>query len=244
MCLMPSNFSQHLLFFTDLKEVGKSVFSMPVFTKEFSSGFLEELQNFKASGTPHERPNSMNRGGVLLDDLPFLDDFLRKFRTDYLQILMQFVFPEFAHVEFDSHKAFVVHYNADDPDVGDVDLAPHFDNAEATINVSISEGHEDGEIVFNEFSPHGEAVIHRFGCQHHYGHGLLHRGAHNHQALPVSSGQRWNLIIWLRSSQIRNRKCPMCGGAPRKIPVSDSDSSGDGFTMVNCDTSSAACSIS
>lgn len=40
--------------------------------------------------------------------------------------------------------------------------------------------------------------------------GLLHRGGQIHGALPIASGERWNLIIWMRSSAIRNQLCPMC----------------------------------
>lgn len=42
--------------------------------------------------------------------------------------------------------------------------------------------------------------------------GLLHRGAHCHEALPVEEGRRENLIMWCRSSRVRQSgKCAMCG---------------------------------
>merc|ERR550539_102672 len=103
----------------------------------------------------------------------------------------------------DSHKAFVVKYKIGE----DVDLAEHFDNAEVTLNVSLSETYTGGEIVFrgdsgNEF----DLAIH----EHDLANGILHRGGHLHKALPIESGERWNFIIWMRSSKIRNKMCPMC----------------------------------
>lgn len=63
---------------------------------------------------------------------------------------------------------------------------------------------------------------------HRQGQGLLHRGQHMHGALPISSGQRWNLIVWMRSSQQRRHLCPMCNRTPRLLPALGY---GDGFTQ-------------
>ena len=84
----------------------------------------------------------MNRGGVLLDDLPFLDKFLSNFRK-LLEPIFKNLYPDIFRddgVTFDSHKSFVVKYSCDGSDDSDVDLSSHFDNAEATINISLSQG--------------------------------------------------------------------------------------------------------
>ena len=44
----------------------------------------------------------------------------------------------------DSHKAFIVKYALEE----DTELAEHFDNAEVTLNVAISQDYEGGELVF------------------------------------------------------------------------------------------------
>ena len=82
-----------------------------------------------------------------------------------------------------------------------------------------------GEIVFrgdsgNEF----DISIY----EHNFAYGILHRGRHLHKAMPIESGERLNLIIWMRSSKIRNELCPMCQKPPNKIPV---PFYGDGFTL-------------
>ena len=45
---------------------------------------------------------------------------------------------------------------------------------------------------------------------HREGVGILHRGAHCHEATPVASGTRVNLIAWCRSAAARKRRCAMC----------------------------------
>ena len=72
---------------------------------------------------------------------------------------------------------------------------------------------------------------------HRVGHGVLHRGDQMHGALPIQSGERHNMILWMRSSQIRNTCCPMCGEIPDLINV---PGRGDGFTVPTvsvCSTS-------
>ena len=57
------------------------------------------------------------------------------------------------------------------------------------------------------------------GYEHKFCHGVLHKGSHIHQALPITSGERWNLIIWARSSEARANCCPMCSSSPNLNPA-------------------------
>lgn len=56
-----------------------------------------------------------------------------------------------------------------------------------------------------------------------------------HGAMPLeevngtSGGERYNLIIWMRSSAVRNQQCPMCETVPCLI---ETLCEGDGFTAV------------
>lgn len=67
-------------------------------------------------------------------------------------------------------------------------------------------------------------------AEHRITEGLLHRGQHMHGALPISHGQRWNLIIWMRASQERNKLCPMCNSKPSLV---EGRGFADGFTKAN-----------
>uniref|UniRef100_A0A8C7TRB2 2-oxoglutarate and iron-dependent oxygenase domain containing 2 n=1 Tax=Oncorhynchus mykiss TaxID=8022 RepID=A0A8C7TRB2_ONCMY len=98
------------------------------------------------------------------------------------------------------HKAFMVKYDIHE----DLDLVYHYDNAEVTQCVPnqmrVSTEVEQGMIE-----------------------GLLYRGQHMHGSLPISSGQCWNLIVWMRASQERTKLCPMCKNKPTLVE-------GQGFT--------------
>ncbi len=49
-----------------------------------------------------------------------------------------------------------------------------------------------------------------------------------HGAMPIEEGQRYNLIIWMRSSSVRNQHCPMCNDKPDLV-LAKGD--GGGFTV-------------
>ena len=40
--------------------------------------------------------------------------------------------------------------------------------------------------------------------------GLIHMGRHLHEVLPVTSGDRHQLILWARSASMRAKQCPCC----------------------------------
>ena len=67
--------------------------------------------------------------------------------------------------------------------------------------------------------------------EHQKGVGILHLGQEMHGAMPLAAGQRTNLIIWFRSSSVRNTECPMCGDTPDLEEVAVGESRGDGFTV-------------
>ena len=57
---------------------------------------------------------------------------------------------------------------------------------------------------------------------------ILHRGQHMHGAQPIESGERQNLIIWMRASSVRNQLCPMCDSKP---DLMETVGKGDGFSI-------------
>ncbi|XP_067862311.1 2-oxoglutarate and iron-dependent oxygenase domain-containing protein 2 [Heptranchias perlo] len=200
------------------------VYSIPVFTGEFCRQFIEELENFERSDMPKGRPNTMNNYGVLLNELGFDETFITPLREDYLQPIASLLYPDCGGGRLDSHKAFVVKYIINQ----DLDLSFHYDNAEVTLNVSLGKDFNEGNLYFGDMRqvPISEAEC--VEIEHRVSHGLIHRGQHCHGALPISSGERWNLIIWMRSSQVRNKLCPMCDKKPQLV---EAVGLGDGFTL-------------
>uniref|UniRef100_A0A669PH51 2-oxoglutarate and iron dependent oxygenase domain containing 2 n=1 Tax=Phasianus colchicus TaxID=9054 RepID=A0A669PH51_PHACC len=198
----------------NLHGLDKRIFRLPVFTEEFCQAFIEELENFEQSDMPKGRPNSMNNYGVLLNELGMDESFITPLREKYLRPITALLYPDLGGACLDSHKAFVVKYSLHE----DLDLSSHYDNAEVTLNVSLGKDFTEGNLYFGDFRQEVEHV----GTQ-----GLLHRGGQIHGALPIASGERWNLIIWMRSSAIRNQLCPMCNQKPQLV---EAEGFGDGFT--------------
>ncbi|TNM90122.1 hypothetical protein fugu_004356 [Takifugu bimaculatus] len=210
------------------------VYRFPVFEKSFCDELLEELEHFEQSSAPKGRPNTMNHYGVLLNELGFDEDFITPLREHYLHPVTSVLYPDCGGGSLDSHKAFVVKYDMNE----DLDLSYHYDNAEVTLNVSIGKNFTDGNLYFGAIK---EVPLSEAECsevEHRVTEGLLHRGQHMHGALPISSGQRWNLIIWMRASQVRNKLCPMCN---KKPVLMEGEGFADGFTKTCDATSDASC---
>merc|ERR1719334_1579450 len=128
---------------------------------------MEELDHFKASGLSFSQPNSMNRHGMLLEELG-MENFIKKL-TDTIEPVARQLYPDLVgSTGLDSCRAFTVDYNAvEEPGAVEPDreLATHFDNAEVTLNISLTTGHEEGELYFIRDSSKNTAwpVQHRQG---------------------------------------------------------------------------------
>lgn len=168
----------------------------------------------------------MNNFGVLLNELGFDEKLISPLRTNYLMPITRLLYPECGGNTLDSHKAFTVHYKMGE----DLDLSYHYDNAEVTLNVSLGKEFIGGELFFGDMRQVPLKDTECTQCEHVTSYGLLHRGQHMHGALPIQSGERINLIIWMRSSVVRDKLCPMCDMEPRLVPCSGE---GDGFTTRN-----------
>lgn len=206
------------------KRISDNIFTFPLFDEKLCDMLVEELNHFKDSGLAHSRPNSMNRQGVILEEVG-LGKVVEKVRES-VEGLSREIFPDLVSRSsgLDSAKAFTVEYDAEEEEK-DKELSTHFDNAEVTINVSLTSGHSEGELYFLE-GEGGKAL----GVEHRKGWAVLHRGESLHGAFPVTEGSRTNLIIWFRSSAVRNQRCPMCGEAPQLQEVKNWIG-GDGFTL-------------
>ncbi|XP_062874137.1 2-oxoglutarate and iron-dependent oxygenase domain-containing protein 2 isoform X2 [Trichomycterus rosablanca] len=209
-------------------EAAPRVFRLPVFTREFCRDLLEELEHFEESGAPKGRPNTMNNYGILLDELGFDEGLIAPLRELYLKPVASLLYPDCGGKWLDSHKAFAVKYKLQE----DLDLSYHYDNAEVTLNVALGKDFTEGNLYFGDMR---QVPIYETECsevEHRVSEGVLHRGQHMHGALPIASGCRWNLIVWMRASRQRNRLCPMCSRAPRLQP---GHGYGDGFTAADGD---------
>ncbi|XP_015256512.1 PREDICTED: 2-oxoglutarate and iron-dependent oxygenase domain-containing protein 2 [Cyprinodon variegatus] len=209
-----------------LEEAGAPrVYRLPVFERKFCQELVEELEHFELSSAPKGRPNTMNNYGILLNELGFDDGFITPLRELYLQPLASLLYPDCGGRCLDSHKAFVVKYALKE----DLDLSYHYDNAEVTLNVSLGKEFSDGNLFFGDMRQVPLSETECTEVEHRVTEGLLHRGQHMHGALPISRGQRWNLIVWMRASQERNKLCPMCNRRPSLV---EGGGFAEGFTKA------------
>ncbi|XP_072456748.1 2-oxoglutarate and iron-dependent oxygenase domain-containing protein 2 isoform X2 [Notamacropus eugenii] len=200
------------------------IYRVPIFTQEFCRMLLQELEHFEQSDMPKGRPNTMNNHGVLLHELGLDELLVTPLREQYLQPLTALLYPECGGGRLDSHRAFVVKYSMDE----DRDLSYHYDNAEVTLNVSLNRNFSEGNLYFGDFRQVSSNEMQYLEVPHMMGQGVLHRGGQLHGALPLESGERWNLIIWMRASSVRNSLCPMCRKPPQLV---EDEGFGDGFTQ-------------
>ncbi|XP_005091813.1 2-oxoglutarate and iron-dependent oxygenase domain-containing protein 2 isoform X2 [Aplysia californica] len=189
---------------------------------------IEEIENFESSPHAKTRPNTMNEYGVSLDEMGLSQGLILPLIQKYLLPICASLFPSWGGGTIDSFKAFSVKYEMGN----DLQLATHYDNAEVTININLGDKYEGGNLQFGrifgdeeEYEGKGEES---YTCDHKKGHGILHCGRRMHSALPITQGMRTNLVIWMRSSTVRNTQCPMCLSHPslHEVPAE-----GEGFTI-------------
>merc|ERR1712187_349253 len=175
--------------------------STALFTQRFLDDLLIELEHIQSSGIPRRRPNGMNRYGVILDQVG-MESALTGLVEAYIRPLAELLFPEtIGPGDAEEHYAFTVQYEQD----GDTELAKHGDASVATLNLCLGQpGWKGGELHFFESGGSGLYTLGNGNSsagagEVHFkpGMAILHRGQHQHQALPLAGGVRTNLVIWL-----------------------------------------------
>lgn len=160
---------------------------------------------------------------MLLHEVGLDEPLVTPLRERFLQPLMALLYPDCGGGWLDSHRAFVVKYAPGQ----DRELGCHYDNAELTVNVALGKSFTGGALYFGGLFQAPSALAKPLEVEHMVGQGVLHRGGQLHGARSLGTGERWNLVVWLRSSAVRNRLCPMCC---RKPDLVDDEGFGDGFT--------------
>lgn len=172
-------------------ELIPGVFAANILTPEVITALRGELKHLSKSGIPSRRPNGMNRYGFILDDRIPLNDFIEHFVLQYIKPLAHVLFPELlSHGDTAEYYAFSIHYALE----GDVQLKEHRDQSVVTLNINLDTN--------ADFESSGLYFVDEHDKSHHPlaftpGMAIIHKGAHRHAALPITAGERNNLIIWL-----------------------------------------------
>ncbi|XP_077507413.1 2-oxoglutarate and iron-dependent oxygenase domain-containing protein 2-like [Amblyomma americanum] len=215
----------------------KEVYHIPLLAPAFAERLLQELDHFENSEMPKISPNILNNYSTVLSEVGFDELFVTPLREHYLTPLCRALFPGWTGARFDSHNAFA---EACEPGH---ESRPgfHYDNAEVTLNVCLGRREFDGgELFFSDMRerPLADCSSTRPRCQKPAW-AFLHRGQQLSGALSTLGGQRVNLVLWLRASEVRNRRCPLCGRPPTLVEAADGGY-GDGFTASSPAQESAA----
>ncbi|KAF5405145.1 2-oxoglutarate and iron-dependent oxygenase domain-containing protein 2 [Paragonimus heterotremus] len=224
------------------------VYRFPLLTRQCVERLNRLLDQIDERGFLKSRPNTMNHAGLLLSEVPgsqskVIDsepmdcggadiDLMTSLFDCGMRWILGGIFPDF-HNRLDSYRVFTVEYSNRTSDTDtDYDLSAHHDNSEVTLNlclrISPAVAGNGGELFFRHGA--GLSVIEDTPGErldsvlldHRPGWVVIHRGSHVHGVLPFHSSQdcsRRSLIMWLRSSWHRAKRCPRCFSSPQLIPI-------------------------
>ena len=202
--------------------LGPDIYTVPLFSEDGCRRLCQELHAFETWSLAHQvdvsQPNSMHQYGLILAQIkmqPALQSLVSSIESLWVNR-----FPEVGSDALDGLHSFVVSYSKTK---GDSDLGFHVDNSEVTLNITIQAATEGAEIYFqgrrcehHRQGPHRDHESLVFS--HQLGSMMIHTGAHRHGVLPIVSGHRKSIILWLSSSQYRKESqggCePWCGDHP------------------------------
>ena len=171
----------------------EGVHSFQLFSDEFCRMFLEELDNYHATGLPIDRPNSMNNYGIIVNNIG-MQPVIGALQRSVLQPIANLLHPSTASIGrgFDGHHSFMVQYKAGE----DLGLDMHTDDSDVTFNVCLGRNFTGASLTIcgDSRTPNHRQFFHSY--VHVIGRCLVHLGSRRHGADDIREGERNNLIIW------------------------------------------------
>jgi hypothetical protein len=183
-----------------ITEVHPGVYSFPLFTPEFCNLYLDELDNYYASGLPIRRPNSMNNYGIIVNEIG-AEAMIDALQATILQPVARLLYPTEGAC-LDHHHSFMVQYKEGQ----DLGLDMHTDDSDVTFNVCLGRDFAGAGLTFCGGMGKADHRQFKFKYQHVVGTVLVHLGAQRHGADDITAGERNNLIIWNHNHTFRASK--------------------------------------
>mmetsp|Transcript_104242 Transcript_104242/g.238676 ORF Transcript_104242/g.238676 Transcript_104242/m.238676 type:complete len:484 (+) Transcript_104242:62-1513(+) len=178
------------------EHVPGAVFSCPIFTEEFCDMVMAEVESFSNCGLPARRPNSMNRYGLILNHIG-LEGMFDRLQDEVLSKMAAHYWPEIG--PFDGHHSFIVRYKEQQ----DLGLDMHTDDSDVTFNVCLGKEFTGAGLSFCGVMGLSTHRKHTYTLQHKRGSMCFHLGRQRHGADDITSGERFNLIVWNTSRTYR-----------------------------------------
>lgn len=183
-----------------LRECVEGVYAFPFLTDAACAMLVAEVDAYAESGLPQARPNSMNKYGLVLNEVGMEATF-DTLQREVLQPIAKLLFP-IEGGSLDRHHSFVVQYQ----EGKDLGLDMHTDNSDVTFNVCLGREFAGAGLTFCGYM--GAAHHRHFSYRHTHvkGHCVVHLGRRRHGADDIASGERLNLIIW--NTNLAHRSSP------------------------------------
>ncbi|CAE8584903.1 unnamed protein product [Polarella glacialis] len=193
------------------------VISFALLRPSVCASLLAEARHYSEGGFPAELPNSMNREGVILNDIglrPVFTILLRKYLAGIAARLLGNDSERATHLgevplgtenwggsTLNDHHTFIVRYKPQ----GDRGLAMHVDECDITFNVGLSGGDSfvGGDLAFCGMfgDPTYRRLHHTY--RHEVGRCVVHAGKRRHGVTDVEQGERASLVLWTKSLLFR-----------------------------------------
>jgi len=178
------------------------IFVFPFFKSSFCAQFVEECENLEKHNAIKNRPNSMNKYGFTINDIGF-EEFTTLIMKQFITPMTSHLFGESWSSKCETNHSFVVKYSLGE----DIQLKDHKDISDITLNVCLGKSFTGSKLHFygrqsstlslpinNSGSYQREFQMIEF--EHRVGTAILHLGQHVHGVDKLTSGQRWNLVMW------------------------------------------------
>ncbi|KPD10739.1 2OG-Fe(II) oxygenase [Phaeobacter sp. 11ANDIMAR09] len=198
------------------EEVFPGVYAAQFFDPARLASLREYLESAAAADIPLRPPYgiSLNRGGAMLDSrspgylaAPGFQSFYRDLMEAYMRPISRLLFPDI--VGYDTQTfGFSIQWQAD----ADTSLRAHTDASSVTLNLNLN-------LPGEEFSGSGVRFFDRETRQvaelnFAPGKALIHHGSVPHESMPITKGERSNLVLWLYGDQ---GEVPRFGGAQTEL---------------------------
>jgi hypothetical protein len=181
------------------EEVAPNVYTCQFFNPEKLTLLRNFLESAWDAKIPMRPPYGivLNRGGAMLDPrssgylaAPSFQTFYRTLIDLYMRPIARMLFPEI--MGYDSQSfGFSIKYQP----TTDTSIRPHTDASSVTLNINLNLPDESftGSSVdfFDTSTKETKSLMFAPGSA------MIHRGSVPHTALPITSGERTNIVLWL-----------------------------------------------
>ena len=181
------------------KEVFPGVYEAQFFNPERLAALREYLNRVSDADIPIRPPYgiSLNRGGAMLDKrsegylaAPGFQAFYQAMMDSYMRPIARMIFPDI--VGYDTQTfGFSIQWQPDT----DRSLRAHTDASSVTLNVNLNLPGEDFSGSGVRFFDHETQEVRELTFAP--GTALLHHGSVPHESMPITEGERSNLVLWL-----------------------------------------------